>query len=106
MAEYGLAIALDVVIEPDAMANPLQNGGQRGLADFERLAAEIVAVQLNQVESVQEHAGVVSAVTDALEAGYATLVTGDGPPSMMQDPSSAGRGLARTRSLVQRIKTN
>jgi hypothetical protein len=41
-AEYGLAIVLDVVIEPNAMANPLQNG----------LAAKIVAVQLNQIERV------------------------------------------------------
>jgi hypothetical protein len=41
MAEYGLAIALDVVIVPNAMANPRQDGDQQGLADFERLAAEM-----------------------------------------------------------------
>ena len=43
MAEYGLAIALDVVIVPNAMANPRQDGDQGGLADFERLAAEMAS---------------------------------------------------------------
>jgi hypothetical protein len=61
---------------------------RRRLADFERVAAEIVAVQLDQIEGVQEHAGVVSAVTDALEARHSIVVTGDrlavddaGPPA-------------------------
>jgi hypothetical protein len=80
MSEHRFAVALHVLVEPNAMTNPGQDGGQRGLADFERLAAEIVAVELNQIEGVQEHAGVVSAVTDTLEAGYAALVAGDGLP--------------------------
>jgi hypothetical protein len=46
---------------------------RRRLADFERVAAEIVAVQLDQIEGVQEHAGVVSAVTDALEARHSIV---------------------------------
>jgi hypothetical protein len=78
VAEHGLAVALDVVIEPNAMASSNQDGGQRRLADVERVAAVIVAVQLNQVEGIQEHAGVVSAVTDALEARHSALVAGDG----------------------------
>src|SRR6266516_4425704 len=48
---------------------------RRRLADFERVAAEIVVVQLDQIEGVQEHAGVVSAVTDALEARHSIVVT-------------------------------
>jgi len=40
VAEHGLAVALYVVIEPNAMANPGEDAGQRRLADFERIAAE------------------------------------------------------------------
>jgi hypothetical protein len=36
VAEHGLAVALYVVIEPNAMANPGEDAGQRRLADFER----------------------------------------------------------------------
>jgi hypothetical protein len=83
--EYGRAVVLDVVIEPNAMANPGQDRGQRRLADFERAAAEIVAVQFNQVEGIQEHAGVVSAVTDALKLGIPLSSQATVSPSMMQE---------------------
>jgi hypothetical protein len=74
VAEHGLAVALYVVIEPNAMANPGEDAGQRRLADFERIAAEIVAVQLDQVEGVQKHAVVSAVVTDEIERGNAVLI--------------------------------
>jgi uncharacterized protein YjbJ (UPF0337 family) len=48
------------------------------LADLKRIASQIVAVQLDQVESVQEHAGVVAPIADAIEAWHSIVVTGDG----------------------------
>jgi hypothetical protein len=78
VAENLGAVALDVVIEPNAMTNPGQDGGQRGLADFERLAAEIVAVELNQIEGVQEHAAIMAPISNVIEARCATLIAGGG----------------------------
>jgi hypothetical protein len=45
---------------------------------LERIAAKIVAVQLNKVEGIQEHGGVVSAVTNAIEARHSGVIAGDG----------------------------
>jgi hypothetical protein len=45
VAEHGRAILLDVVVEPDAVASPGQNIGQRR-ADFERIV-HVVTVQLD-----------------------------------------------------------
>jgi hypothetical protein len=39
--EHGRAVALDVVIEPDAMARP----GQDIVADLERIAAQVVSIR-------------------------------------------------------------
>jgi hypothetical protein len=36
--------------------------------------------QLDQVEGVQEHAGVIPPVTDAIKARHPVVVTGDGLP--------------------------
>ena len=71
---------LEVLVEPDAGAGFRHDRRERRLAHFEWIAAEIVAVQFNQVERIEELAGVVSAVTDALEARHSALVAGDGLP--------------------------
>ena len=53
MGEDGRAIALDMLIEPDAVSSLGQNNRcERGLADLERVTAQVVAIQLDQVESV------------------------------------------------------
>jgi hypothetical protein len=39
-----------------------------------RVAAQVVAVQLDQVERIEEDAGIVAPVTDALEARPAVIV--------------------------------
>jgi hypothetical protein len=52
--------------------------GQRHFADFERVAAEIV----DQVEGIQEHAGVVSAVTVRSKLGIPLSSQATASPSM------------------------
>src|SRR6266581_4468027 len=44
MAENSRAVVLNVLVEPDAIAGLGQKIGERSLADFERVAAETVAV--------------------------------------------------------------
>jgi hypothetical protein len=53
--KYHLAVAFHVFIEPDASARLGQYHLKPGLAAFQRITPEIVAVQLNQVEGVQEY---------------------------------------------------
>jgi hypothetical protein len=45
-------IALDMLIELDARVSRGQHRCKRGLADLKRIAPQVVAVQLDQVESV------------------------------------------------------
>ena len=53
MGEDGRAIALDMLIEPDAGAGLGHDRCERGLADLKRVAPQVVAVQLDQVEGVR-----------------------------------------------------
>jgi hypothetical protein len=50
--EDGRAIALDMLVEPDAGASLGQHVRKRGPADLQRIAPQVVAIQLDQVESV------------------------------------------------------
>jgi hypothetical protein len=61
MGEDGGAIALDMLVEPDAGAGFGYDACECRLADLKRIAPQVVAIQLDQVESVQKDA-VVSAV--------------------------------------------
>jgi hypothetical protein len=54
MGEDGRAVALDMLVEPDARASLGHDRCERGLADLERVTAQVVAVQFDQVEGVQE----------------------------------------------------
>jgi hypothetical protein len=54
MGEDGRAVAFDMLIEPDAGAGLSHDRCKRSLADLKQIAPEIVAVQLDQVEGVQE----------------------------------------------------
>ncbi len=89
MAEHRRAVIFDVVIEPNTVTSIGQKIGKRRLADLERIAAEIVAVQLDQIEGIEEHPGVVPVVTDAVEARHSALVAGDGLP--IDDASNGPR---------------
>ncbi len=85
MAEDDRAVVLDVIIEPDAIASLGQNIGQCRLADFERIVAQVVAVQLDQVEGVQEHAVIVAPVAMRLKLGNPLSSQATASPSMMQE---------------------
>lgn len=77
MRENGGPVCLDVLVEPQARRGAPQQRRQRGLARRERIAAEVVAVQIDQIERIEEHAAVVPPVTDAIERREAVVVTGD-----------------------------
>ncbi len=51
MDEDGRAVALDMLVEPDAGSGLGQDGCERGLADLKRIAPQVVAVQLDQVKA-------------------------------------------------------
>ena len=59
MCEDGRAVAFQMLIEPQAKTSFGQHTSKRGLADFKRIAPQVVAIQLDQVEGVEEHPGVV-----------------------------------------------
>ena len=78
MREDGRAVAFDMLVEPDAGSGLGQDRCERGLADLERVTAQVVAVQLDQVEGVQEHVPVMLAVADALERCEPVVIARDG----------------------------
>jgi hypothetical protein len=75
MGEDGWAVALDMLIEPDAGAGLGHDRRERGLADLKRITPQVVAVQFDQVKGVEEYALVSPVVTDEATAS----------PSMMQE---------------------
>ena len=54
MGEDGRAVALDMLVEPDTGAGLGHDRCERGLADRKRVTPHVVAIQLDQVESVEE----------------------------------------------------
>ena len=77
MGEDGRAVALDVLIKPDAGAGLGHDRCERGLADFKRIAPQVVAVQFDQVEGIEEDALVSAVVTDEIERGNAVVIACD-----------------------------
>jgi hypothetical protein len=77
MGENGRAIAFDMLVKPDAGASLGQYVRKRGLTDLKRIAPQVVAVQLDQVESVQKHPVVSAVVTNEIERGNAVVIAGD-----------------------------
>jgi hypothetical protein len=54
MGEDSRAVAFHVFVEPNAGAGLGHNRRERGLADLKRIAPQVVAVQLDEVEGVEE----------------------------------------------------
>jgi hypothetical protein len=86
----------------------LQQRREGGLADVERLAPQVVAaIQFDQVEGVQEHAAVVAAVPDTIEARHAVVVTAHRLAMQEPERSCASaltmRGKRSVRSLPGRL---
>ena len=74
VGEDGRAVAFHVFVEPDAGAGLGHDRRERGLADFERIASEIVAVQLDEIEGVQERAVIMAAVANEIDP---VVIAGD-----------------------------
>jgi hypothetical protein len=51
---------------------------ERDLAELERVTTQVVAVQLDQVERVEEGVAVMVSVADTVERGNAVIVTHNG----------------------------
>ena len=64
-----------MLVEAQAKASFGQHTSKRGLADLKRIAAQVVAVQLDQVEGVEEGVTVMASVADTVERGNAVVVT-------------------------------
>ena len=109
MGEDGRAVALDMLIEPDAGAGLGHDRRERRLAHLQRITPEVIAVQLDQVEGVQERAVIMAAVANEIERGHAIIIAGDASPSMMQERErrranvSAISGKRWVRSLPGRL---
>ena len=52
MGEDGRAVAFDMLIEPHPRPSLGQHARKLGLTDLKRIAPQVIAVQLDQIESV------------------------------------------------------
>jgi hypothetical protein len=65
---------LQVLIQAHAGTALTQDACQRGLAHLDRLSAQVGAVQLQQVEGLEERLRLVPPMAQELEVGHAPLV--------------------------------
>jgi len=77
VGEDGRAVAFHVLIEAQAKASFGQRTSKRGLAHFQGIAPQVVAVQFDQIEGVQERAVIIAAVSNEIERGDAVFIAGD-----------------------------
>ena len=77
MGEDGRAVALDMLVEPDAGAGLGHDRRERGLADLKRITPQVVAVQFDEVEGVEEYLVVSAVVPDEIERGNAVVIASD-----------------------------
>src|SRR6516164_1381085 len=68
MGEDGRAVALDMLIEPNAGA---------GLGHFQRITPQVVAIQLDEIEGVEEGALISAIVTDEIKRSHTVVIAGD-----------------------------
>jgi len=66
-----------MLVEPDARAGLGHDRCERSLADLKRIAPQVVAVQLNQVEGVEEDALVSRLMADEIKRGNAVVIAGN-----------------------------
>ena len=67
-----------MLVQADARSGFGQHAGERSFAHAERVAPQIIAVQLNQVEAVEKHGAIMAPIPDAVEAWHSAIVAGDG----------------------------
>src|SRR5262245_1510639 len=66
-----------MLVEAEAKASFGQHTSKRGLTDLKRITPQGVAVQLDEVESVEEYALVSALVPDEIERGDTVVIAGD-----------------------------
>ena len=67
MAENGLYVGLDMLVDADAGTGFGQQRGQCGLTHLKRLAAQIVAVQFEQVKGIKDDVPITAARVQLVE---------------------------------------
>jgi hypothetical protein len=60
-------LLVHVLGKPQALCRVGQHGRQRGLTHGEWIAPQVLAVELDQVECIEKHTGVMTPVSDAIE---------------------------------------
>ena len=86
MLEHDGALGmLQVLVQAHARPALAQDAGQRRLAHLDRLSAQVVAVQLQQVEGVEERLRLVPPVTEQLEEATPLSSQHTTSPSIRQD---------------------
>ena len=104
------AVVRQVLVQADAGPALPQDAGQRRLADLDRLAPQVRAVQLQQVEGVEEGCGLVAPPAEDIEAGRAPARrSSTTSPSIRQDrtlrwfTASTTSGKRSDQSLPRRV---
>ena len=78
MLEHERAVVVvQMLVEAQAWRSARDQARQRGLAHGKRIAAKVIPVQLDQVESPKEDAGAMAPVSHSLKAGDAVVAAGD-----------------------------
>src|SRR2546423_6997434 len=78
MGEESRAVAFQMLVDPDAGTGLGHGRCERGLADLKWITPQVVAVQLDQVEGIEEYARIMPPIPDAVEARHAVLVAAHG----------------------------
>jgi hypothetical protein len=63
-----------VLVQAHTWSTLAQDAGKRRLANLERLLAQVLAVQLQEVKGVQEGLGFVPAMAEQVEGSHAVLI--------------------------------
>jgi len=109
MGEDGRAVAFHMLVEAQAKASFGQDTSKRGLAHLKRITPHVVAIQLDQVESVEEGTVVMAVVANEIERRHAVVIASTASPSIMQERErrranvSTISGKRRVRSLPGRL---
>jgi hypothetical protein len=97
LLEDNAAISREMLVEGNAVASVVEKKmGERALAVFERLLAEIEAVELDQIEGAEHGHVVAVAITKEFEDRESLAIDDNGLPSTTQDRA----GKAATAAVI------
>ena len=74
-----------MLIDRQADRRPLQEPHQRVLTAFQRIGAEVLTIQFDQVERSAERSSVACPAAQQLERGEARIVRHHAPPSIRNE---------------------